>query len=74
MNPNCFDGNPISPQILTMERLSEDNSVCSSVVKDDLVQIQKYCDELIFPLKHLMHITEAGVQYIAILLAIGRSE
>ena len=48
-----------------MDILSKVNQIWSSVVKDDLVKIQNYCEEFISPLKQHTQSTEAGVQYIA---------
>ena len=44
------------------------------MVNDGLVQLQKYCEYFIFPLKNHTQITEASVQDIEIYLATGRSE
>ena len=57
-----------------MDRLSKGNSIWSLVVNGGLVQPQKYCEEIIFPLKNHMQITEAGVQNIEICSATGRLE
>ena len=65
INPKDFDSDTISPQKSTMDRLSRGKYIWSSVVNNELVQLQKYCAEFILPLKHYTQRTEAGVQYIA---------
>ena len=45
-----------------------------SVVKNDLLQIQNYCEEFILPLKHHRQIKEYGVHDIATCSAAGKSE
>ena len=74
INPKDFDIDTIIFHKSTMERLSKGNSVCSVVVKDDLVQLQNYCEEFIFPMKHHTQITESGVKDISTCSATGRSE
>ena len=41
INSKDFDGDPIISHKLTMEQLSKGNSIYSSVVNDDLLNIQK---------------------------------
>ena len=57
-----------------MDHISKINSIWSSLVNDDLVQILNYCEEFIFSLKHHTQSTEYGVQYIATFLTAGISE
>ena len=45
-----------------------------SEVNEDLLQIQNYCENFIFPLDHHKQSTEAGVQDIVTCSVIGRSE
>ena len=40
INPKDFDGDPIISHSLSMEHPSKVNSIWSSVINDDLVQIQ----------------------------------
>ena len=74
INSKDFDDDPIVYHKSTMERLSKGNYICSSLVTDDLVHIQKYHEEFIFPLKHHTYITEPCVQDIATCSSAGISE
>ena len=74
MNPKDVDGDPIISHKSTMERLSKFNYICISVVNNDLLHIQNYCKEFMFPLKYHTQITEDGIQDITIWLAAGISE
>ena len=74
INPKDFDSDPIVSHKSTMERLSKNNYICSSLVNGDPVQIQKWFEEFIFPLKHHMQRTESDVKDIATFSATGRSE
>ena len=74
INPKYFDKDPIVSHKSEMEQISKSNYICSLAVKNNLMQLQSYCKEFIFPLKHHTHITVAGVHDIAIFLATGRSE
>ena len=74
INPKDFDGDPIVSHKSAMEQLSNGSSIWNSEVNEDLVQLQNYCGECIFPLKHYTQSTEARVQEIAISSATGISE
>ena len=74
INHKDFDEYPIIYHKPVMVHLSKVISICISVVNDNLVQLQIYCEEFIFPLKHHTQSTEAGVQDIATWSATGRSE
>ena len=74
LNPNYFDSDTIISHKSIMERLSKDNHVCSSVVNNNLVKIQKDCEYFILPLKHHTQSTESGVQDIVTCSSTGRSE
>ena len=69
INTKDFDGNSIVYHKSTMDHLSKVNYIWSSVVKYNLLQLQNYGEEFIFPLKHHMQSTESGVQYISTCLA-----
>ena len=73
LNTKDFDGDPIVYHKSTMDCLYKIGSIWSSVVNCDLVQIQKYHEEFIFPLKHHTQITEVGVQDIETLSVTGIS-
>ena len=64
-NPKYFDGDPIFFHYSAMEQLSKGSSIWNSEVNEDLVQLLKYCEEFMFPLKHHTQITEDGVQEIS---------
>ena len=74
INHKYFGSDPIVSHISKMGCLSKGNLILSSVRNYDLLQLQKYCEELIFPLKYHTQITEAGVQYIATCTATRISE
>ena len=57
-----------------MEHLSKGNYIWSSVINDELVRLQKYLEEFIFPLKHHTQIIEPGVQDIGTCSATGKSK
>ena len=57
INPKDFNGDPIVSHKSTIFRLSKGNSICISLDNNDLVQIQKYCEEFILLLNRLMQST-----------------
>ena len=62
INHTYFDSDTIVSHKSTMECLSKGYYTWSSVVMNDLVQLQKYCESFIFPLNQNTQRTETGVQ------------
>ena len=62
INFRDFDRVPIVSQKSAMEQLSKSSSICNSEVNKDLVKLQNYCEEFIFPLKHHTQSTESRFQ------------
>ena len=54
INPKDFGGDTIVSHKSEMGPLSKVNTIWSSVVNGDLVQIQNLCEEFILPLKYHM--------------------
>ena len=52
INPKYFSGYTIVSYQSEMDKLSKGISIYNSEVNEDLMQLQKYCEELIFPLNH----------------------
>ena len=62
--PKGFDRDPIVSHKSAMLQLSRGSSIWNLEVNEDLVQIQKYCEEFIFPFNHHTQSTEDVVQEI----------
>ena len=52
INPKDFDGDPIVYHKSEMGQLSKGSYIWNSDVNEDLVKLQNYCEEFVFPLKH----------------------
>ena len=65
INPKDFGSYPIVSHKSEMEKISKGSSIWNSEVNEDLVQLRKYSEEFIFPLKHHTQSTEYGFQEIA---------
>ena len=73
MNPKDFDRDPNVSQKSAMDNLSKGNSICISVINDELLQIQKYYEEFIFRLKNHTQNAESGIQDVSTRLTTGGS-
>ena len=73
-NTKDFDDDPIVSHKSTIFRLSKGNSICISVINDELLQIQKYYEEFILRFKNHTQNAESGIQDISTRLTTGGSE
>ena len=62
INTKYFDGGPIVSHKSEMEQLSKGISIWNSEVNEDLVQLRRYCENFIFPLKHHTQSTEVRLK------------